>query len=240
MDFRYLYSLCSCCHSLLNFFLKPTLHPQLIFSHYLTHHPIHGLNESFQRTPQNTDSFAKTCARALLSVNAVMRHNATITFNSNPAFFVGPKTTCANFKLQLSTDHASLNITSLIVIKIVSILQPNCFDRYALSKLNKQNEQTWVNMQKRLNEVQFPYDRLFSSDVLNFVKNKALSVGSCKGYFIPSLLTTTALVLASNQATVTTLTYSQPLNIYTIFVGYPGTGKFPEFSMPTIASNLFM
>ena len=110
---------------------------------------------------------------------------------------------------------------------------------YALSKLNKQNEQTWVIMQKRLNEVQFPYDRLFSSDVLNFVKNKALSVGSCEGYFIPSLLTTTAFVLASNQATVTTLTHSQPLNIYTILVGYPGTGKFPEFSMPTIASNLF-
>ena len=53
---------------------------------------------------------------------------------------------------------------------------------YALSKLNKQNEQTWVNMQKRLNEVQFPYDRNLSSDVRNFVKNNALSVGSCEGY----------------------------------------------------------
>ena len=47
---------------------------------------------------------------------------------------------------------------------------------YVLSKLNKQNEQTWVNMQKRLNEVQFPYDRHFSSDVRNFVKNKGLSL----------------------------------------------------------------
>ena len=111
---------------------------------------------------------------------------------------------------------------------------------YALSKLNKQNEQTWVNMQKRLNKVQFPYARLFeSSDVRNFVKNKALSVGSCEGYFIPSLLTTTAYVLASNQATVKTLTHSQPLNVYTIFVGHPGTGKFLAFSFPTIASNLF-
>ena len=121
MDFHYLHSLCSCCDSLLNFFLKPTLHPQLIFSHYLTHCPIHRLNESSQRTPKNTDSLAKTCARALLLVNAVMRHNATITFNSKPAFFIGPKTTCANFKLQLSTNHGSLNITSSIVIKIVSI-----------------------------------------------------------------------------------------------------------------------
>jgi len=53
---------------------------------------------------------------------------------------------------------------------------------FALTKLNKQNKQMWVNMQKRLNEVQFPYDRLFSSDVRSFVKNKALSVGSCESY----------------------------------------------------------
>ena len=111
---------------------------------------------------------------------------------------------------------------------------------YALSKLNKQNEQTWVNLQKRLNEVQFPYARLFvSPEVHNFVKNKALSVGSCEGYFMPSLLTTTAYVLASHQATVETLTNSQPLNVYTIFVGYPGTGKFVAFFLLTSASNLF-
>ena len=97
---------------------------------------------------------------------------------------------------------------------------------YALSKLNKQNEQTWVNLQKRLNEVQFQYRSLFTTaEVHNFVKNKSLAVGSCGGYFIPSLLTTTAYVLAANQATVQTLTHSQPLNIFTIFVGYPGTGK---------------
>lgn len=97
---------------------------------------------------------------------------------------------------------------------------------YALSKLNKQNEQTWVNLQKRLNEVQFQYRSLFTTaEVHNFVKNKSLAVGSCEGYFIPSLLTTTAYVLAANQATVQTLTHSQPLNIFTIFVGYPGTGK---------------
>ena len=100
------------------------------------------------------------------------------------------------------------------------------FKMYALSKLNKQNEQTWVNLQKRLNEVQFQYRSLFTTaEVHNFVKNKSLAVGSCEGYFIPSLLTTTAYVLAANQATVQTLTHSQPLNIFTIFVGYPGTGK---------------
>ena len=65
---------------------------------------------------------------------------------------------------------------------------------YALSKLNKQNEQTWVNLQKRLNEVQFQYRSLFTTaEVHNFVKNKSLAVGSCEGYFIPSLLTTTGV-----------------------------------------------
>lgn len=93
---------------------------------------------------------------------------------------------------------------------------------YALSKLNKQHKQTWGNLQKRLNKVQFPYKKLFpNSDVQEFVKNKAVSVGSCEGYFIPSLLTTTAYLLASKHARVQTLTHNQPLNIFTIFVGYP-------------------
>ena len=98
---------------------------------------------------------------------------------------------------------------------------------YAVSKLNKQHEQTWINLQKWLNSVQFPYQKLFpNQEVYQFVKNKAISVGSCEGYFIPSLLTTTAFILASNNAQVNTTTHKQPLNIFTIFVGYPGTGKF--------------
>ena len=98
---------------------------------------------------------------------------------------------------------------------------------YAANKLNKQNEQTWINLQKRLNEVQFDYKKLFpSQSICDFVKNKAVSVGSCEGYFIPSLLTTTAYVMATNHARVHTTSYKQPLNIFTIFVGYPGTGKY--------------
>lgn len=94
----------------------------------------------------------------------------------------------------------------------------------AASKLNKQNEQTWITLQKRLNDVQFKYDNLFSKSVYNFIKNKATSVGSCDGYFIPSLLTTTAFVLANRKAVVETTSNNQPLNLYTIFLGYPGTG----------------
>lgn len=116
--------------------------------------------------------------------------------------------------------------TSHVPPVVVTSVFSKRFKMYALSKLNKQNEQTWVNLQERLNEVQFQYRSLFTTaEVHNFVKNKSLAVGSCEGYFIPSLLTTTAYVLAANQATVQTLTHSQPLNIFTIFVGYPGTGK---------------
>ena len=97
---------------------------------------------------------------------------------------------------------------------------------YTVSKLNRQLEQTWVNLQKRLNEVQFSYRSLFSSEeVHDFVKNKAVSVGSCEGYFIPSLLTTTSFLLACSNGRVDTSTHQQPFNLFTIFVGYPGTGK---------------
>lgn len=74
-------------------------------------------------------------------------------------------------------------------------------------KLDRQNEKTWVNLQKRLNEVQVSYKKLFpNSDVHEFIKNKAVSVGGCEGYFIPSLLTTTAFLLASKGARVQMLT----------------------------------
>ena len=100
----------------------------------------------------------------------------------------------------------------------------NNIKMYAVSK---QHEQTWINLQKWLNSVQFPYQKVFPNQgVYQFVKNKAISVGSCKGYSIPSLLTTTAFILASNNAQVNTTTHKKPLNIFTIFVGYPGTGKF--------------
>lgn len=71
------------------------------------------------------------------------------------------------------------------------------------------------------------------------MKNKALSVGF-EGYITPLILTTTAHILASNQATVNALTHSQQLNVYTIFVGHPGTGKSFEFSFLSSGSNHFM
>lgn len=96
---------------------------------------------------------------------------------------------------------------------------------YALSKLNKQNKQPWVNLQKRLNEVQLSYKNLFpNSDIQNFIR-KAVSVGSCEGYFKPSLLTTTGFLLASKGACVQMSAHNRPLYIFTTFAGYPETGK---------------
>ena len=97
---------------------------------------------------------------------------------------------------------------------------------YALSKINKQSEQTWINLQKRLNQINFTYSKLFTRpEIYDFVRNKAVLVGSCKGYFVPSLLTTTAYALACSKSCVQTLTHSQPLNLFTIFVGFSGTGN---------------
>ena len=94
----------------------------------------------------------------------------------------------------------------------------------ALTKLSKQHEQTWINLQKRLKDIQFDHSALLPEDVHASIKNKATSVGSCDAYFIPTLLTTTAFLLANNSCKVDTVTHKQPLNIYTLFVGYPGTG----------------
>ncbi|KAK3752535.1 hypothetical protein QZH41_016316, partial [Actinostola sp. cb2023] len=93
---------------------------------------------------------------------------------------------------------------------------------FAVSKLNRQHEQTWINLQRRLNNVQFPYKDLFQSD---FIVKKAISVGSCEWYFVPSLSTTTSYILACNHIQVDATTHKQPMNLFTIFVGYPGTGK---------------
>ena len=98
---------------------------------------------------------------------------------------------------------------------------------YTVSKLNKQNEQAWVTLQRRLNYIQFPYSKFFTNDEdYRFVKNKVVSVGSSEGYYIPTLLTTIAFILVCNDVRVDASTHKQPLNLFTILVGYPGTGEY--------------
>ena len=61
--------------------------------------------------------------------------------------------------------------------------------------------------------------------MVRFLSSKATSLNSSIGYLAPALLTTTAFLSARNGYAVEALTHEQPLNLYTIFVGYPGTGK---------------
>ena len=99
---------------------------------------------------------------------------------------------------------------------------------FAVAKLNKQNEQTWVNLQRRLNSVQFSYSNLFPNDqVYRFVKNKAISLGSSEGYFVPSLLTTTAF--GPVNARVDSSTHEQPVNLFTIFLHIPAQISYSLF-----------
>ena len=71
----------------------------------------------------------------------------------------------------------------------------------------------------------FSVRRHFPEDIATFLHHKAVSLNSSIGYLTPSLLNTTAFLSAKNGCTVQTLTHKQPVNIYTVFVGYPGTGK---------------
>ena len=71
----------------------------------------------------------------------------------------------------------------------------------------------------------YQYCDLFEEEVKQFVENKAISLGSSIGYFAPSILTTTAFILANNGAMIDCKTHRQIPNLYTMFVGYPGTRK---------------
>ena len=93
------------------------------------------------------------------------------------------------------------------------------------TKVARQHEKTWTSLQRRISGMSYDYADLFQDNVLQFLKNKALSLGSSIAYFAPTLLTTTAFILAKNGATVTTFNYEQLPNLFTLFVGYPGTGK---------------
>ena len=73
----------------------------------------------------------------------------------------------------------------------------------------------------------FDYSKMFSEPVFEFLNKKSQELGSSIGYVVPSLLTSTAYILATNDATFQIGTHLQPLNLYTMMVGHPGTGKSP-------------
>ena len=57
------------------------------------------------------------------------------------------------------------------------------------------------------------------------------SIGSSVGYLLPSLMTATSFLLANSDAHFLNGTHLQPLNLYTMSVGHPGTGKSPAIEM---------
>ena len=68
----------------------------------------------------------------------------------------------------------------------------------------------------------------FPEDIATFLRYKSIFLNSSIGNFTPALLITTACLSKKNRHTVEmykSLMQEQPMNIYGIFVGYPGTGK---------------
>ena len=93
-----------------------------------------------------------------------------------------------------------------------------------LAKVAKQHEKTWPQLHRRLISIPFDYDCLFPPPVAEFVNKKAALLGSCPGYLVPCLLTSTAYIIAQNFVLRSGL-QDMPQNLYMVFVGPPGTGK---------------
>ena len=96
-----------------------------------------------------------------------------------------------------------------------------------IARLSRQSETTWATFHRRVSSMSFDYSKLLPEPVFAFLDHKAKSLGSSTGYVVPSLLTCTAFLLASNNANLLLGTYIQPSNLYTMFIGHPGTGKSP-------------
>lgn len=98
------------------------------------------------------------------------------------------------------------------------------------AKIARQSETTWALFHKRVSSMQFDYSDLFPAEVYSFLENKAKSISSSIGYLLPSILTSTAFTLGSHGAQLMVGTHTeciQPINLFTIFIGHPGTGKSP-------------
>ena len=95
-----------------------------------------------------------------------------------------------------------------------------------LSKIARQHEKTWAQLNRRLMSIPFNYNALFPEAVATFLQNKAESLSSCPGYLVPCLLASTAFVIAGNNV-IQTRSHEMTANLYIVFVGPPTTGKSP-------------
>ena len=103
-------------------------------------------------------------------------------------------------------------------------------------RLSRQNEATWASFHHRISGFTFNFTEMFPDPVFGFLDSKAKSLGSSIGYLVPSLLTATSFLLANNAAHFLDGHHIQPLNLFTMVVGHPGTEKSP--AIETICSAL--
>ena len=103
-------------------------------------------------------------------------------------------------------------------------------------RLSRQNEATWASFHRRVSGIHYNYDQLFPETVFQFLEAKAKSVGSSIGYLVPSLMTATSFLLGNTDAHFLNGNHIQPLNLYTMSVGHPGTGKSP--AIETVLATL--
>ena len=96
-----------------------------------------------------------------------------------------------------------------------------------ITKIGRQHEKTWCRLHKRLSDHSFDYTRIMPENIVSFLTHKATSVTSCLGYLLPTILATVSYVLSKAKVTVSTVNRAQSTSLYTILVGYPGTGKSP-------------
>lgn len=94
-------------------------------------------------------------------------------------------------------------------------------------RLSRQSEATWASFHRRVSAMTFDYAQLFPEPVFKFLEAKAKCIGSSIGYLCPSILTAIAFLLANSDAHFLSGSHIQPLNLYTMSVGHPGTGKSP-------------
>lgn len=79
---------------------------------------------------------------------------------------------------------------------------------------------------RRLISLPFSYEDVFPEDVYNYINNQAVSRSSSIGYMVPCLLVTTAFVAGMNNSLVAiSHDHKVPLNLYSMIVGPPTTGK---------------
>ena len=93
-----------------------------------------------------------------------------------------------------------------------------------LAKLRKQPDSTWALLQKHLISLLDPFQTLFLDEVWSFIQKKADSLSTNAGCVATCLLTTTSFV-GGLGATLTNGSQEMSLNLYSIFVGPPTTGK---------------